>query len=193
MMHCSQTAKNGGPVKVRLGLMAMTAMTVIGITVATGALPAYANQTDSFNIVTPTGTPYFMQSNDNPTSPLFVTTGGGCLCGAQFSNINGTSKSILGTSEPVYEWNESGTNRCWTYASGAVYMQTCSAGNTNQLFWRRTNTQMVNVAASNAAGVLTCVNATHATNSAPINLMACKDKSQPGWWDQYWKAIDFTP
>lgn len=173
--------------------MAMTAVAAIGITVVTGALPAYANQTDSFNINPPNSLPYFMQDNHVPNAPLFVTTGGACICGAQFSNINGTTKSILGSSAPVYEWKESGTSRCWQDVGGYLEMQLCSAGNTNQLFWRRTNTQMVNVAASNASGVLICVNATHATNGAPINLIACKTTSQPGWWDQYWQAINFTP
>jgi hypothetical protein len=184
-------------VKLRLGLMVVATMAAIGVTLTTGALPALANQNDQFNIVNSSGIPYFMTTNNDPLTPLFVNDGGACLCGTNFVNINGTKKSINGSSpEPVYEWEEydDSLDLCWTYvaSNGELWLKHCSAGNTNQLFWQTTSGHLVNVAASNASGVDFCVNAEHATNGPPngdINVIACKSASQPGAFDQVWKAF----
>ena len=135
--------------------MAMVSAAAIGATLATGALPALANQTDMFSIVAGDGKAYYMTTNNVPNYPLFVEYSG-CMCGTAFSNINGTTKSINGTNEPVYEWQQPVANRCWTYMAddGNLETQPCIAGNTNQLFWQTPARpgQIINVAASNAKG-----------------------------------------
>src|ERR1700735_5827977 len=100
--------------------MAVAAMAAVGVTLAVGALPALASQNDEFNIVAPSGTAYFMTTNNDPLTPLYVTDGGACQCGTNFLNINGTKKSINGSSaEPVYEWEEydDSLDLCWTYVA----------------------------------------------------------------------------
>jgi hypothetical protein len=182
-------------VKLRFGLIAMASAAAFGITFATGALPAFANQTDTFYITNAANITMYMVSNNVPNAPLFVNDGGASDSGTDFSNINGKTVSILGSSDPVYEWEEVGTTRCWTYEagnSGYLETQTCHAGATDQLFWQRTNGQLVNAAASNSGGVLFCVNAVHSPapggTDDPINVIACKSKTAPGGFDQYWGA-----
>jgi hypothetical protein len=169
--------------------MAITAAVAIGFTVTTGAIPALANQTGGF-YVNNGSSDWFMFSNNVPNNPLQVNDGGGCACGTSFQNINGTKESILGANpQPVYEWEQGTTNRCWTYdASDDSYLieDYCSAGDTDQLFWQTSSGQLVNVAAFNETGVSQCVNATHAENDADVNVIPCKSKSQPGGFDQYW-------
>jgi hypothetical protein len=181
-------------VKVRLGLMAMVSVAAIGASLATGASPALANQTDMFSVFNGK-LAYYMTTNNVPNKPLFVLTSP-CECGTSFSNINGTTKSINGPNEPVYEWRQTRTNRCWTYMSndhGYLETQPCIAGNTSQLFWQTLGHQFINVWASNIHGIDYCINASHATGvggtSDFINVIACKSRTAPGGFDQYWSPF----
>jgi hypothetical protein len=179
----------------RAAALASSAITV-GAVLLAGSVPAFANETETFYVINAAGTPMYMVSNNDPSTPLFVSDGGASETGTDFSDINGTKEPIDGGSPaPVYEWEELNSNRCWEYDasdSGYLFMVTCSPGNANQLFWSRTNGQIVNVAASNAAGTLFCVNATHSISPGgtgePINVIACKSKTASGGFDQYWKG-----
>jgi len=176
--------------KVRLGLTVMGSVVAIGTALALGGSPALANQADHFSIENSSHTAYYMQTNNVPNFPLFVEAGDNNQ--AIFSNINGSHKSILGTTRPVYEWKQVGTNRCWTYESDTSYLvtKTCVAGRTSQLFWQpvdgQADRQFINVWASNTRGAYYCVNASHASDGAKINVIRCKRKSDPGGFDQYW-------
>jgi hypothetical protein len=175
--------------------MAIATVVAVGATLATGALPALANQTDQFNIINAAGIPMYMVSNNVPNAPLFVNDGGACACGTPFSNINGQTSYINGHAEPVYEWQEVGTNRCWTHMADDGYLetQTCNSSNTDQMFWQTTSGQFINVASSNEHGSHYCVNAVHSTSpggtSDPINIIACKSRTASGGFDQYWTAM----
>ena len=170
--------------KIRPGLTATVSAAVIGAALVAGAAPAHANQSDEFHI-TDGSNIYFLWA-PAAGDQLYIANGGG---GTTWQNVNGTTKSILGSNpEPVYEWQASGTSQCWTYdaSNNDVDLQACTSGNTKQLFWQTTSDQFINVYASNAAGTHFCLNATHAENRAPVNAIACKSKSAPGGFDQYW-------
>ena len=173
--------------KLRFSLMAVVSVIAIGATTAIGAGPALANQTDEFSIVNGAGKAYYMVTGSNP-----IIVEPAIMGGASFSNINGTQKSILGASEPVYEWQAYNVTWCWTYDSGSgnLILQPCRAGDTTQLFWQpvdgQADRQFINVYASNTHGEYYCVNASHAASGADVNVIPCKSKSDPGGFDQYW-------
>jgi len=171
--------------KIRLGLVAAASAAAIGATILTGALPAHAAQIDEFHIVNSGGTFYYILGPISPNLPLRVITGGG----TQFENVNGTTKSIDGSNpEPVFEWQELNTNLCWTYEPSnlEVNLQSCTPNDTEQLFWQTTSGHFINVSASNSAGTGFCLNATHAVDGDPINIIGCKSQSAPGGFDQFW-------
>jgi hypothetical protein len=157
----------------------------MGAVLLVSAAPAWANQTDGIYITGPNGgTRYFLIDY---SSVLEVHT---VITPTLWSNINGTTWG----SRPVYEWRNDSlqSNWCWTWAGSgkALILNPCLQNDKSQLWWQMTDGQFVNWQATVDAGNSNqCLNADHLQDGSQLSVIGCKSKSQPGWWDQYWKSV----
>ena len=168
---------------------ALASTIAIGAAVLAAAAPAYANQTDAFYIRNSTGT----------GQRLFLITTDGLpevdtvAIPPFWSNINGETWSVAGGSRPVFEWqSDAGAHWCLTSAGSGqpLIMQPCRAADNAELWWQTTNGQFVNVEATDDNNnVAQCMNADHFEIGSRVDVLACKSKSQAGWWDQFWTSI----
>jgi hypothetical protein len=175
-------------VRFRTKIVALASSTVAvvavlaGAGVLTGAAPAYASQIDTFYVTDLSGGQWWL-----------VNAGGIAEVnqpindGDDFTNINGTTWG----SRPVYEWQDlNASNYCLT-SEGAggpsVRLMPCKAGDEDQLWWQTTAGQMLNWGAT-GSGSGECLNASHASDGSAVDVIGCKTKTQPGWFDQYWST-----
>jgi hypothetical protein len=170
--------------KLTRAKVALASALAIGAVLA-GTAPAWANQTDAFYITGPNGgTRYFLIY----TVDIQVHT---AMIPTLWSNINGKTWSFEGGSRPTYEWTK-GNGWCWTWqGSGqSVIPQPCLQNDTAQLWWRNTAGQFINWRATvDANNSNQCLNAIHLQDGSMLNVIGCKNKTQSGWWDQYWTSI----
>jgi hypothetical protein len=155
---------------------AVLASSAIAISAAalTVAAPAYA-ATDQFYVTTPSGAHYYL-----------VLSGRDAIVEGSSGNFFLTDQDDQKWgSRPVYEWAENGLCLASNGVDEQVSMQPCATGasNPNQLWWS-SNGYLLNYGAS--SGTSECLNASHAEDGAAVNVIACKDSSQPGYFDQLW-------
>ena len=170
--------------KITRARVALASALAIGTVLLAGTAPAYANQQVSFYVTSATGgTRYWLVPNS--IGQVIISTP---IIPAQWSNINGTTWI---NNRPVYEWqNTNGTGLCLTWEGAGIQTRVtpCQKGNTTQLWWQNNN-HLINVKATNQSTTNQCLNAEHLQIGSPVNVIGCKSKSQPGWWDQVWYSI----
>jgi hypothetical protein len=173
-------------IRSKAAALASSAIAIAGLLAGTGVLAgttsAYANQTVAFYITNLSGSQYWL-INAGGTAEVSQPVNDG----NDFTNIYGAKWG----SRPVYEWQDlNASNLCLTSegaGGAAVKLLGCQAGNKNQLWWQTTGGQLLNWGAT-GSGSGQCLNASHASDGSQVDIIGCKTKSQPGWFDQYWTS-----
>jgi hypothetical protein len=173
-------------VKFRRAMVAVASTVAIGGLLLAGAAPAFASQTDAFYITGPSGgTRYFLiDSVDVQVHTAMIPT--------FWSDINGKAWSYKGGTRPTYEWkDDSVTGWCLTSeGSKSVILQPCRKNDKAELWWRNSAGQFINwQTTARAKNSDRCLNAEHLQDGSMLDVVACKAKHRPGWFDQYWKSV----
>jgi hypothetical protein len=165
--------------KIRVGLIAAASVVAVGAALLTGAAPASASVTVTFN----------MDQGGNPDVTFYMyepsLSGGVNLeiesdYASLFSDINGSKWN----GEPVYEWEDQTTGECLDahVAANRLLEAPCKANDLNEEFWIVSN-EMINAEETNLAdGSLQCVNAIHAENGQQIDFETCNGNANQTWY-----------